>query len=141
MRNSVSCLLATAALLAAAGPSFAAGTVPLHAPAMLAAQDADQDGRLTLDEMRRARQQQVERFDADRDNKLSAAEYQAMWLDAAQARLARAFAADDKDHDGAVTADELIARASDLLHRRDSDKDGALTAEELRPRRRATPAR
>jgi Ca2+-binding EF-hand superfamily protein len=139
MRNSISCLLATAALLAAAGPSFAAGTAPSHTPTMMAAQDADQDGRLTLDEMRRARQQQVERFDADRDGKLSAAEYQTMWLDAAQARLARAFA-DDKDHDGAVTADEMIARASDLLHRRDSDKDGALTAEELRPRRRATPA-
>ena len=104
------------------------------------AQDADRDGRLTLDEMRHARQEQVQRFDSDRDGKLSAAEYQALWLEAAQARLARAFAADDRDHDGAVTADELIARASDLLRRRDSDKDGTLTAEELRPRRRAAPA-
>ena len=63
-----------------------------------------------------------------------------LWLDAAQARRTRAFAADDRDHDGAVTADEMIARASDLLRRRDFDKDGALTAEELRPHRKATPA-
>ena len=140
MRNPPSGLLAMALLLTAAGPALAAGAAPPRTPALLAAQDADRDGRLTLDEMRHARQEQVQRFDSDRDGKLSAAEYQALWLEAAQARLARAFAADDRDHDGAVTADELIARASDLLRRRDSDKDGTLTAEELRPRRRAAPA-
>ena len=140
MRNPLSGSLAMAVLFAAAGPVLAAGAVPPRPPALLVAQDADRDGRLTLDEMRHARQEQVQRFDSDRDGKLSAAEYQALWLEAAQARLARAFAADDREHDGAVTADELIARASDLLRRRDSDKDGTLTAEELRPRRRAAPA-
>ena len=140
MHNSLSRLLAMAAMLATTSPVLAASGTPPRTPAMLAAQDADQDGRLTLDEMRLARQQQVQRFDGDHDGKLSAAEYQALWLDAAQARLTRAFAADDRDHDGAVTADELIARASDLLRRRDFDKDGALTAEELRPHRKATPA-
>ena len=49
--------------------------------------------------------------------------------------------ADDRDGDGRIALEELVARASDLLHRRDRDGDGALSAEELRPRRRPTQAR
>ncbi len=106
-------------------------------PALLAALDADQDGRLTLAELEADRERQFARFDQDRDGRLTAAEYEALWLDAARERLARQFRADDRDHDGNITLAELKQRSMDLVRRRDVDKDGALTAEELRRHRPA----
>ena len=78
-----------AAMLAATAPAFAADPAASRVPALLAALDADRDGRLTQGEMHAAREQQVARFDGDRDGRLSAEEYQAWWLEAARARLAR----------------------------------------------------
>jgi Ca2+-binding EF-hand superfamily protein len=124
------------ALLAAAIPALAADPAPRGVPALLAALDADHDGRLTSEELHAARKQQVTRFDGNRDNRLSIEEYQAWWLEAAQARLARQFRADDRNKDGTITLQELVERSDNLLRRRDLDHDGALTAEELRPRRR-----
>jgi Ca2+-binding EF-hand superfamily protein len=129
------------ALIAAAFPALAtdAPASPPRTPALLTALDADRDGRPTTEEMRVARERQIAGFDRDGDRRLSAEEYQAGWLEAAQARLARQFRADDLDRDGAITLEELVERSTGLLRRRDRDRDGALTAEELRPRRR-TPA-
>jgi hypothetical protein len=59
------------ALLAAAIPALAADPAPRGAPALLAALDADHDGRLTSEELHAARKQQVTRFDGNRDNRLS----------------------------------------------------------------------
>lgn len=126
-----------AALLAAAGPLGAAEPSTTRPPTVFAMLDADGDGRLTAQELRAAREQQVARFDGDGDGRLSAAEYQAWWLDAAQQRLGRQFRADDGDGDGAITVEELVERSEALLRRRDRDRDGSLTAEEWRPRRPA----
>ena len=126
-----------AALLLAADPLGAAEPVATRPPTVFAMLDADGDGRLTAQELRAAREQQVARFDGNGDGRLSAAEYQAWWLDAAQQRLARQFRADDGDGDGAITVEELVERSEALLRRRDRDRDGSLTAEEWRPRRQA----
>jgi Ca2+-binding EF-hand superfamily protein len=134
MRDVSSCLL-FAAILAGTAPAFADGPAAPRVPALLAALDADRDGRLTQSEMHAAREQQIAEFDGDRDGRLSAGEYQAWWVEAARARLARQFRADDRDKDGSVTLEELVERSDDLLRRRDLDRDGVLTAEELRPRR------
>jgi hypothetical protein len=92
---------------AAAAPAFAADPAAPRVPALLAALDADRDGRLTQGEMHAARGQQIARFDGNRDGWPSAEEYQAWWLEAARARLARQFRADDRDKDGSVTLEEL----------------------------------
>lgn len=118
--------------------SMAAEPAPAaRQPALLAAADQDRDGRVTAEELRADRERQVARFDADQDGKLSAEEYEAWWLSTARPRLERLFRADDRNGDGSIALDELVARANDMLRRRDRDGDGALTAEELRPRRRS----
>ena len=107
-----------------AGPAaIAAEAVPPQGPPLLVAADADHDGKVTAAELRSEREQQVARFDADRDGGLSAEEYEAWFLDAAQPRLARQFRADDRDHDGRITLEELVERS-------------AATAAPPRPRRR-----
>ncbi len=135
-----------ALLLAAVAQASAAEQVRSSVPPLLAANDTNRDGKLTLDELDAARERQVARFDADANGSLDVEEYGALWLDSLRERMLRQFHVDDRDHDGAVTIDELKQRAADLVRRRDLDRDGALTAEELRPRARtrqasATPAR
>lgn len=124
----------------AAGLAQAADAVVPPVPALLAALDANKDGRLTLEELDADRERRLAQFDRDGDGRLSAEEYQAYWLDAARDRLARQFRADDRNHDGSVSVDELKQRAAELVRRRDADKDGALTADELRSRRRVPKA-
>jgi Ca2+-binding EF-hand superfamily protein len=140
MRDVAPRLLFATILASAAPAAFAADPAAPRVPALLAALDADRDGRLTRGEMHAAREQQIAKFDGNRDGRLSAEEHQAWWVDAARARLARQFRADDRDKDGSVTLEELVERSDDLLRRRDTDRDGALTAEELRPRRRTPQA-
>ena len=84
MRYHLTGLLAGTALLLIGAAAQAADVAAPRVPALLAALDGDQDGRLTLDEMRGARHDQMARFDRDRDGHLSAAEYQALWLETTQ---------------------------------------------------------
>ena len=132
--------LAAPILSVSPSPAQADDAVRPRVPALLAALDANKDGRLTLEELEADREQQFARFDRDGDGRLSAEEYQALWLDAARERLARQFRADDRDHDGSVTVAELKRRSAELIRRRDIDRDGALSADELRPRRTAAKA-
>lgn len=136
MRSSAAgCVLVGLVTLVA--PAMAADQTPTRQPTLLAAADSDGDGKVTAAELHSERERQLARFDADRDGRLSPEEYEAWWLSTARPRLERLFRADDRNKDGSVVLEELVARANDLLHRRDRDGDGALTADELRPRRRA----
>jgi hypothetical protein len=127
---------ACAVLAAAATEACAAEVVRPNVPALLASNDADRDGRLTLAELEGARERQMARFDGDADGRLSIEEYGAYWLDLMRERMTRQFRADDRDDDDQVTIEELKQRSAELIRRRDMDKEGTLTAEELRPRRR-----
>ncbi len=97
-------------------------------------QDANNDGRVTLEEARAGQRRMLERFDADRDGKLSFSEIEAM-----PERMAGRIDRLDANGDREVTAAEMDAAAEARLRRRDKDGDGVLTGEEMRAGRQREP--
>ena len=102
--------------------------------------DADGDGRITQAEIDQFRQNQITRFDADRNGTLSLEEYQALWLDAMRERMVDAFQEHDDDGDGQVTAEEFNERYTGLVERFDRNGDGVLSPEDRGMRRRGAAA-
>ena len=77
---------------------------------MLELYDLNKDGKLTQDEIDKARADQLAKFDANKDGKLNLQEYQALWLDAMHERMVRAFQAHDSNGDGEITVAEFQKR-------------------------------
>ena len=105
--------------------------------------DADKDGKLTQAELDKGRADQHAKFDADKDGKLNLAEYQAVWLDAMRERMVDAFQRHDDDGDAQVTVAEFGSRFAGLVGRLDSNQDGAFSRDDIgerrAPRRRGAP--
>jgi Ca2+-binding EF-hand superfamily protein len=96
--------------------------------------DTNHDGKVTQDEIDQAPQARFAKFDKNGDGKLSLEEYQALWLDAMNRQMVRAFQALDVNGDGAVTKEEFVARFEYVVQRLDTNGDGQLTQDELRQR-------
>ena len=92
---------------------------------MLELYDLNKDGKLTQDEIDKARADQLAKFDANKDGKLNLQEYQALWLDAMHERMVRAFQAHDSNGDGEITVAEFQKRFKNIVARMDRNDDGA----------------
>lgn len=99
---------------------------------MLEFYDTNKDGKLTQDEIDKARADQLAKYDTDKDGKLNLQEYQALWLDAMRERMVRAFQAHDSDGDGQVTVAEFQKRFKNLVARLDRNDDGAYSNDDKR---------
>lgn len=86
--------------------------------------DTNKDGALTQTEIDQFRQDQITRFDTDKDGTLSLEEYQGLWLERMRERMVDAFQAHDDDGDGKVTPAEFNERFADLVRRHDRNGDG-----------------
>lgn len=93
--------------------------------------DRDGDGRVTRAEAEQFRNDRLAKFDADGDGNLSLEEYKALWMDAMQRMMVRAFQRHDADGDGRVTKDEFAGPIDRMFARLDRNGDGAVTREEL----------
>ena len=82
-----------------------------HHSAMLMEADLNGDGKVTLDEMKQAREKRREE------------------------REKRFFDSLDTNHDGAITEAELTARPNPMFDKLDANKDGFLSADELKAAR------
>lgn len=128
-------LIASVALL-----SVAACTKPGAAPKGDAAesgrrsQDANKDGKVTLEEARAAQKRMFDRFDTNHDGKLAFEEIEAM-----PERLAGRMDRMDKNGDREISGDELAGAADDRFRRRDKNGDGVLTGDEARSGRDRAP--
>ena len=96
--------------------------------------DTDRDGKLTQQEIDAAVSTRFERFDADKNGRLSLEEFQVLWADLTRPVTVRAFQFLDPDGDAAVTRAELENRFSRVVQRFDRNGDGALSPDD-RPHR------
>jgi len=101
--------------------------------------DTDHDGKVTFTEFKAgAGARMMNRLDANKDGRITKAEFQVM-VDRmaqmagpeAQARAAERFAADDANHDGALSRSEVEAASRRRFDRADTNHDGWLSKGEL----------
>ena len=92
--------------------------------------DANQDGKVTQEEVDKNRTERHGKYDANGDGKLSLKEFEGLWLEAFQRRMVRAFQRFDVDGDATVTLDEYTEPLSMIVERRDRNGDGAISRED-----------
>ena len=93
--------------------------------------DANGDGKIDKAEYAGSAKTMMERFDTDKDGKISAAEMSGAGGGGGGGFLARILGQADADKDGAITAAELTASREAAFTRLDTNKDGALSQEEM----------
>ena len=92
--------------------------------------DADKDGKVTQAEIDQNRTQWHGDFDADKNASLSLEEFTALWLKAKNEMIVREFQFFDRDGNGQVTLDEYRMPMQDMVARRDRNGDGALSPDD-----------
>ena len=90
-------------------------------------QDANGDGKVTLDEAKAGQKRLLDRADKNRDGKVGLEE-----LEALPERMAERLDRMDANGDREVTRAEMEAAAVERFNRRDENKDGVLTGDEMR---------
>ena len=96
--------------------------------------DANEDGKLSQQEIDTGRANQLKKFDKNGDGTLNLAEYEALWLDVMRERMVDRFQQHDADGDGKVTAEEFGKRFVDMVKYMDSNGDGVLDESDMRAR-------
>jgi Ca2+-binding EF-hand superfamily protein len=97
-----------------------------HAFRMLESFDANDDGKLSQEEIDQTRGERFGSFDADADKALTLQEYEQLWLDAMRERMVDRFQALDADGDAKVTAEEFQQPFSKMVRRMDRNEDGVI---------------
>jgi hypothetical protein len=94
--------------------------------------DANDDGKISQEEINANRTEWHKKFDTDGNGALSLKEFEALWLEAKRQRMVRAFQRLDEDGDAAVTLEEYLEPLSDAVERWDRNGDGVLSREDRR---------
>lgn len=96
--------------------------------------DADKDGKLSQAEIDQNRTSWHGEFDGDKNASLSLDEFKALWLKARNVEMVREFQSFDRDGNGQVTLDEYKQPMANMVVNRDRNGDGVLSRED-RPQR------
>lgn len=94
--------------------------------------DANEDGKLSQEEIDTGRANQLKKFDKDGDGTLTLGEYEALWLDVMRERMVDRFQDHDDDGDGKVTAEEFGDHFADMVKFMDTNGDGILDESDMR---------
>lgn len=97
-----------------------------HQARMLERFDGDKDGKLTQEELDQSRRDLLAKHDADKDGNISLEEFKALWLEVFQRRVVRGFQRIDTDGDASITVEEFLKPYSKTVKRMDRNEDGVL---------------
>jgi Ca2+-binding EF-hand superfamily protein len=124
--------------IAALVGSFALSGAALAGDDKLDRLDADKDGKITAAEYSAGSKSAFDKLDANADGKVTAAEMDAAYttskaaVGAAKAPSGERIKAMDTDGDGSLSAVEHEAGSRTMFDALDANKDGSLTAEEIK---------
>ncbi len=96
--------------------------------------DADKDGKVTQEEIDKNRSDWLAEFDADKNGTLSLEEFRNLWMKARNEEMVREFQFFDKDGNAQVTLDEYKAPLASIVADRDRNGDGALSRDDRQHR-------
>ncbi len=97
---------------------------------MMQRYDADKDGKLTQAEIDQNRTSWHAEFDGDKNATLSLDEFRALWLKARGEMIVREFQFFDADGNGQLTLEEYKTPVSNMVAMRDRNGDGVLSMED-----------
>lgn len=97
--------------------------------------DTDKDGKLTQEELDAARKDLLAKHDADKDGKLSLQEFEPLWLEVMRRRMVRGFQRLDRDGDAAVTLEEFLKPFAHTVEVMDRNGDGSVSRGDRRRHR------
>ena len=103
-----------------------------HGMQMMERYDANKDGKLSQEEIDTNRTQWHGEFDADKNATLSLEEFKALWLKARHEEMVREFQRFDRDGDAQVTLDEYKGPLASMVANMDRNGDGVLSREDHR---------
>ena len=103
-----------------------------HMFRLLESFDANDDGKLSQEEIDQTRGERFGAFDADADKALTLQEYEQLWLDAMRERMVDRFQALDADGDSKVTAEEFQRPFAKVVRRMDRNEDGVIDRQDFR---------
>jgi hypothetical protein len=102
---------------------------------MMEAFDANEDGKLSQEEIDSSRAERFGQFDGDGDQSLTLQEYEQLWLDAMRERMVDRFQHLDADGDAKVTAEEFQRPFAKMVQRKDRNGDGVIDRNDFRRHR------
>ncbi|MEQ8228340.1 MAG: EF-hand domain-containing protein [Rhodospirillales bacterium] len=96
--------------------------------------DADKDGKITKAEIEASRKGSLAKYDTDKDGQLSLEEFQGLYTEIMRQRMVRMFQKLDRDGDAKVTDAELARKMDRMMARLDRDDNGEIERNELKRR-------
>lgn len=99
---------------------------------MMERYDANKDGKLSQEEIDANRTQWHGDFDADKNGTLSLDEFQALWLKARHEQMVREFQRFDRDGNAQVTLDEYKDPLASMVADHDRNGDGVISRDDHR---------
>lgn len=94
--------------------------------------DTNEDGKISRAELEQVRDDRFAEFDADKDQALSLAEFEGLWLDFMRERMVDSFQHLDADGDGQVTLAEVNRRLETALRWMDRNEDDVIDRSDFR---------